>query len=156
MTRVKGFTLIELMVTIAVLAIAIAIAAPNFSKMIVRNQAESQRSALVGAFNLARSEAIKRAKDIQVVPINSSWTNGWQVKDGTEVLREFPALKNASVTSAVTSVTYNSRGRLTGTGVNASTQYAFAYRVGNDHCKVERDININVLGRVAIRPRVCS
>ena len=157
MRTVKGFTLIELMVTLVVLAIAAAIAAPNFGQMIVRNQAESQRNNIVNALNLARSEAIKRGAVVSVAQKSGGWQNGWQVTAGSVVLRDFPALKGQStLTSSQTQVSFDARGRLTGSGVSMTTNYTFAFRVGSDYCRVERDISINALGRVAVTPRTCS
>ena len=155
MQRVKGFTLIELMVTIAVLAIAISIAVPSFSKMISDNRAESQSGAMVTALNLARSEAVKRGQNVTVSPTTgTNWSAGWQVKAGTEVIRSYPALEGATLSSAAGSFVFNSRGRLHGVGLGASSDIAF--RVGADSCRQERDISVNGIGRVSVAKRSCS
>jgi type IV fimbrial biogenesis protein FimT len=64
--RTRGFTLIELMVTIAILAILITLAAPSFSNVIRSNRVASQTNALVTALNTARSEASKRGLPVTV------------------------------------------------------------------------------------------
>lgn len=62
----RGFTLIELMVTIAVLAITLTIAAPSFQGLINSNRLVSQSNELVASLQLARSEAIRRNAKVEV------------------------------------------------------------------------------------------
>ncbi len=158
MGRAAGFTLIELMVTIAVLAIALTIAVPNFSNLIASNRAESQNTALVNAFSVARSEAVKLGTDVTVVPTdNSSWNNGWQVRQGTTILREFPALNKASLTRTTAGytgvVSFNSRGQLAGATLGQAASFLFC--VDGDHERLERRVSINAMGRVAISQEAC-
>lgn len=93
--KARGFTLIELMVTIAVLAIISAIALPSFREMIIRMTVTSTTNELVGAINLARMEAVKRGTDVAVKSTSggSDWSSGWSVADGAEVIRIYPAVK---------------------------------------------------------------
>ncbi|CEA02833.1 type IV pilus-like protein [Pseudomonas saudimassiliensis] len=84
MTRVKGFTLIELMVTIAVAAILISIAIPSFRNMIIDYRLTTIASDLADAVSFARSEAIKRNRTITFCQTNSASSSrcggsgGWQ------------------------------------------------------------------------------
>ena len=55
-----GVTLVELMVTIAVAAILLAVAVPGFRNLIVSNRLTATTNAFVAALNLARIEAVKR------------------------------------------------------------------------------------------------
>lgn len=154
MKSVKGFTLVELMVTIAVLAIGLSLAVPSFSNLVRSNQAESQNAALVTALNTARSEAVKRGTNVMVAPKdNSDWGKGWDVKVGALVLREYPPLEGASLSGPNGSVGFNSRGQLAGASIG--TVESFAFRVGAQYCKLERDIQVNAMGRVAINSRSC-
>lgn len=61
----RGFTLVELMVTIAVAAILIMIAVPNFSSIVNANRLTTAADAVVGGLNVARMEAIKRNSGTQ-------------------------------------------------------------------------------------------
>ncbi|HEY0819750.1 MAG TPA: GspH/FimT family pseudopilin [Rhizobacter sp.] len=61
-----GFTLVELMVTLAVMAILATLAAPSFFNMIATNRMANQTNELVAALNAAKSEAIRRAQPITV------------------------------------------------------------------------------------------
>jgi len=55
----KGFTLIELMVTVVVIAVVAAIAFPNFQSLIRSNRLATAHNELIGLVNLARSDAIR-------------------------------------------------------------------------------------------------
>jgi type IV fimbrial biogenesis protein FimT len=58
--RARGFTVVELMVTVAVVAVLAAIALPNFRDFIRRNNVTTQTSNLFADLQLARSQAISR------------------------------------------------------------------------------------------------
>jgi len=60
MNKVNGFTLIELIITLAVIAIVSAIAAPSFAEIIANNKQVTRYNQLVAGIAYARSEAIKR------------------------------------------------------------------------------------------------
>ncbi|WP_323847372.1 GspH/FimT family pseudopilin [Microbulbifer magnicolonia] len=62
----SGFTLVELMIAIAILAIVTALAAPSFTSSIKRNQRTSCTNQLVGTLQLARSEAVRLSRAITV------------------------------------------------------------------------------------------
>lgn len=86
MRQTHGFTLIELMVTIAVLAIILGIAVPSFTDQIRNNQSLTFGEEFAAALNLARSEAVKRSGFVSIcasandqVSCGNDWTNGWLV-----------------------------------------------------------------------------
>ncbi len=64
--RVDGFTLIELMTAIAVLAVMMAIAVPSFSGLINSNRLVTHSNEMVASLQLARSEAIRRNARVEV------------------------------------------------------------------------------------------
>jgi type IV fimbrial biogenesis protein FimT len=59
-----GFTIIELMITVAVASILLAIAVPSFNQMIISGRLTAQSNEMVAAMSLARSEAIKRNANV--------------------------------------------------------------------------------------------
>lgn len=73
--RVLGFTLVELMVTVAVVAILMAIATPNLRNIIQNTRISNQINELTSDLNLARSEAIKRGTDTTVSRVSVCKSN---------------------------------------------------------------------------------
>ena len=80
-TRQQGLTLIELMVTLAVAIILLAVGLPFFGGIVANNRAVVQANGLLTSFKLARSEAVKRSSFVAVAPTSVSvgWEAGWQV-----------------------------------------------------------------------------
>ena len=77
--RHKGFTLVELMITIAIAAILLGVAVPSFTNLISSNRLSTQANELITALNLARSEAVKRGQQVVIRKTGAEWENGWQL-----------------------------------------------------------------------------
>ncbi len=78
--KVRGFTLIELMVTISIAAILMMIAVPSFVAFQRNSELTSAANSLLAALNSARSEAMKRNVNVFIVPADgSTWTSGWKI-----------------------------------------------------------------------------
>lgn len=81
-----GLTLLELMVTVAIVAIIGAFAVPSFQTMIQANQTRTVASELMATLNLARSEAARRGQPVSVcrssngsscASSGTGWDSGW-------------------------------------------------------------------------------
>ena len=101
----RGFTLVELMVTVAVLAIIAAFAAPSFTRVIEDNRVTTQANDLLTSIALARSEAVKRGATVTISPAAGGYGAGWQVFVGTAgapgaVLRNHEALSQVAMSGA--------------------------------------------------------
>lgn len=106
----RGFTLIELMIAVSLLAVLVALAAPAMGDFIVRQRVASQAGELALAMAMARSEAIKSAASVSVIPRTATaagWSNGWCVApssaadcDDASVLRQFSTRNTVTVASA--------------------------------------------------------
>ncbi|MFT6301020.1 MAG: type IV fimbrial biogenesis protein FimT [Granulosicoccus sp.] len=89
MTCHQGFTLLELLITVSIAGILLAIGIPSFSSMMTETRISAQYNSLVSSLYHARSEAIKGAADVTVCPKNAidgtqcgdinDWQNGWIV-----------------------------------------------------------------------------
>ncbi len=76
-----GFTLIELMVTIAILVILAAVATPSLVTFQRSAELTSITNQLVAALNAARGEGMKRNMPSMITPTNgdNDWSKGWRV-----------------------------------------------------------------------------
>ena len=118
----RGLTLVELMVTLAVLAILVTVGVPQFQSVIQGNRAISSANELLGTLQLARSESVKRGRDVLICPSsdqdtctgNTDWSVGWIVVDTTdpsEPIRASGVLPNqVQITAAVAAVNFNAVG----------------------------------------------
>lgn len=79
-----GVTLIELMVTISVLAVLTALAAPSFTPLIERWRVRGAVEDLQTTLYHARSEAIKRGGGVTITAIDDDWSKGWTVEDAND------------------------------------------------------------------------
>jgi type IV fimbrial biogenesis protein FimT len=74
-----GFTVIELIITVAVLAILVAVATPSFRELSLNNRTTSATNNLLADLALARNEAVKVARTGYVGAAGSGWSDGWAV-----------------------------------------------------------------------------
>lgn len=75
-----GFTLLEVMVVVAILGVLSALAGPSFIPMIERWRVKQATEELQSTVYFARSEAIKRGGDVSIkVKALTDWSSGWEV-----------------------------------------------------------------------------
>ncbi len=109
----RGFTIIELMVVVAMVAVIAALAAPGLRSFSAGQQVRSVTIDLTTDLLLARSEALKRNAAVSVTPRSGGWAAGWVVSSGGADLNTHEAA-NAAVqfTNAPTLITFNEFGRV--------------------------------------------
>jgi len=112
-----GFTLVELVVAIAVIGILASIAIPSFSGMIANSKAKGIATDLYFDLAKARSEAVKRNMDVTMSPSDDGWKKGWNIypTNQSDNILENHSVSGANVSvSGPGSVKYNSSGRIGG------------------------------------------
>jgi type IV fimbrial biogenesis protein FimT len=75
----RGFTLIELMIVLVVMATSLSVVVPAMTQWLHQQQLTSSSLRLAGTLALARSEAILRGRPVQVEILANDWSMGWRV-----------------------------------------------------------------------------
>lgn len=114
-----GFTLVELMVTLAVLAILSTLAAPMFGDLIQRNKIDAASGELTHLLQYARSEAITRASAVTVTAGSGNWVGALSVATSSETLRQYGSEginggSAVTATGSASSLTFRAAGTLSG------------------------------------------
>ena len=117
--KTKGFTLLELMITLSILALVMAVAMPSFSSLLTDQKIKSKRNELMSALQYARTEAVTQNRSVSICassnPWDSSptcskktdWSTGWIVfydasqntspSVPTTILRSYPNTEGVDV-----------------------------------------------------------
>jgi len=170
MKRLAGFTLIEMMVVIAILGVLLAIGIPSFQQLIVSNRIASNANEIIADLMMARSEALKRGGDVIVTVCattdgnSCSGANDWSrgrlvfvdsttvgvigsVDAGEVVLRKAGASDGGVIVAAggfstVGFVTYRSSGSVTSLVPGAFTVCKSGY--------LGRVVSVSIIGRASL------
>jgi type IV fimbrial biogenesis protein FimT len=154
-----GFTLYELMITVAVAAIILSLGVPGFMDILQNNRATGHTNDLVTALNLARSEATRRAATVTVCSTTNGttcngttdWSTGWVVRTAAEVLRVWPERSGGAniVTGAADEISFGPRGALNGGATNFTVQLPKCS--GNNR----RTVWVSAAGSVSVARTAC-
>jgi type IV fimbrial biogenesis protein FimT len=165
-----GFTLVELMIALAVGIIILTIGIPAFNSVMTSNRTTAYTNDLVTTLRLARSEAVKRGEGVTVCASNAdysacdnaNWQNGWLVftdpdNDRTytagtdELIRIWQAPEGGIAFNAATpnSIRFLSSGELSG-NVND-----FSLQLSDCYLNQARTISISRMGRAESSHSAC-
>ncbi|MEE2982367.1 MAG: GspH/FimT family pseudopilin [Pseudomonadota bacterium] len=172
--RQSGFSLIELLITIAVAAIVLGVGVPNFVSLVRSNRTVTEVNNLVAAIHLARSEAVGRGIEVRIAPQDpvaatgacvdpciSGWVSGWIVgidlngnrnftDPGDTVLRIFEAVDSLQFTDSPASIEFTPLG-----GVAALASFTIVPAHCNDTNNRQRVLNVALAGTVDLLRRDC-
>lgn len=141
----------ELLIVLAIVGILTSLAAPSFSQFIKSQKIKSMATDLNASLSLARSEAVKRNKNVTLLPTTAgSWQNGWQIEDPDNVgnnIQVHSAFAGLTVTGPA-SVIYRSSGRISGTA-------APAFNLSAAGVSDQRCVSVDLSGRPYVKAAAC-
>ncbi|TMG87507.1 MAG: prepilin-type N-terminal cleavage/methylation domain-containing protein [Betaproteobacteria bacterium] len=150
-----GFTLVELLTVIVVLAVIAAIAMPSLEQALVNQRLRAAGTDLMSSLMLARSEAIKRRSVVEVAPLSGNdWRTGWRVinvKTGKQIDKKDALGRRVTVALAPAVIDYDRYGRMSVAGV---TRVQFADSDPGNAAERSRCVTIDPGGlpRIATGP----
>ena len=172
--NIQGFTLIELIVTLAVVSILLLTGIPMLNQMTTNNRLVTQINNIAGSLAIARSESIKRGASITLCGStdgttcdSSSWESGWIVfsdannnavlDSATESMLKIVApfsggsTLRLSQSDSTSIIRYRSDGSLRDLDADATTNRGTFTLCDNEASTTKaKAININSMGRISL------
>ena len=153
-----GFTVIELIIVVAILVILIGIAGPDFRKIIVATRVKNASFDVFSTLTQARNEALTRNTTIRICRA-SNWTSGWTITSAADcssitaanTIRKHDAYQGLTITESPTSssVSFGGTGR-------ANAQVSFSIDAPDINAKDKRCVVIDASGRPRTKEGACS
>ncbi|MGE3349748.1 MAG: GspH/FimT family pseudopilin [Ramlibacter sp.] len=113
----SGFTLLELMVAVAIVALLVSLAGPGMSGLVAAQRVRTMAADFHRELLRTRSEAIKRNVSVTLSPLGSDWAAGWSILDpltpSGPVLDTRAGSSGVSVSTTLDQVVYRASGRIT-------------------------------------------
>lgn len=167
----NGFTLLELIVTMAVAALLLSVGVPSFRNVIMDNRLAGQANEFVTSISTARSAAVRYQRNATIcassnydaaVPAcdaGTDWSNGWIVwvdknrdsaASADEIISVHEPLGTATlVSTALSQIGYDARGFAVGGGDDLML-------CDNRTAETGRLIRVNNVGRTSVRTAACN
>lgn len=165
-----GFTMIEMMIVVAMSAILLAVASPSFMSLVRTNRLDVAGGDLRSAVMLARSEAVKRSTLTVVEPVSGDdWTSGIRVyvdadldptnsyvASADTLIRQFANFRNLTAGGTQPArLAFDSRGQNVVLAATAAARLPAASTVALCIAPSRRDIQVNRAGYVSYANASC-
>lgn len=148
----KGFTLIEMLMVVVMLAVLATLAGPSFTQLSAKNRVRNLGSDLHISLLKARSEAVKQNANITITPIGATWNTGWQIVDGGgNVLFQVDATRSTVTASSNNDIVYMGSGRTQGTAIRSFE----IFDAKLTHARDKRCVSIGLTGMPGIKEGAC-
>ena len=183
MKRQKGFTLVELLITIVVISILLATAVPSFMQAIKNNRVTGQANSFVVNTQMARNEAVKRGASTTICAANADmdacsgsndWSTGWIIF--TDLNRDGAINTNTGTATSGTTcletedcligtvdgpekstlTAGNSDIRFLPTGQTANGPVTFTLKADDCEHSQERNIIMTLQGHTSVTEQACT
>lgn len=167
--RVRGFSLVEVVVTLLIAGVVTALAAPNFRNLIFDNRQVATSNRFVTTLQMARSAAMTRQVPVTVLSTDAGdatneWSKGWtifvdtngdSVQDaGEEVIRVGEA---SSATLAIDSVEDAAAVQFQPIGITGAAPASLRFDVCDTRAGEEgRRVTISGTGKISVAKRSCA
>lgn len=165
-SRSAGFTLVELMITIAIAAILLAIALPSFQGSMRSNRLATSTNEMIATISLARSEAIRSRRGAGLCATangsacGTDWNQGWMVwadangdgavSTGETVVRHVQAVRGLNVVAGSGTIVFNNRG-----GPSAATSFTMKPSDCPASQQLVNTLRLNGSGQVKTEKSAC-
>lgn len=162
--RVKGFTIFELLVTVAIVALISSFAIPAFQDIRVRGRITASAEQFSSAMQMARNTAIVRRRMVLMQPASTTDHNNWTLR--MDVATTGPMLSTIAVAPPVvvtswagantadvpTQVAFRQAGQVEKTSTSGTAAVALTFRVCDSSVATEtgRDVVVSPVGRIVI------
>ncbi|MDV7210382.1 GspH/FimT family pseudopilin [Azotobacter beijerinckii] len=156
--RACGFTLVELMVALAVLAILLGVAIPSFSDVSLSSKLRSLANELAASATLGRSEAIKRNAVVTLCASSDGanctkddWNQGWVVRTVDDTVLHAQAAAPSGYLITATSEADETRIEFQPTGLGATSTRLTICRSSPSAGSQERVVEVSLTGRTSVK-----
>lgn len=165
--RCLGFTLTELLVTVAIVAILLGIAIPSFTALMQRNRLTTITNSFVTSLSYARNEAIKRGAQVTMANkgADGDWSSGWDIcvdgdaddacatADVDTLLRTADAVPSGYSIGTSGEGDYQTFAGFIANGLPKNTAFGATFDIcQGSNGSNSRQIVINATGRASVKP----
>ena len=164
--RSSGFTILELMIVVALIGVLASLALPSFGYLAANTKVKGASTELYLALIRARAESVKRNRSVTIVATSGNkddWDAGWQIivdanndgdfadvaADDDRLVSQQGEVKRVTIKMAAAGVVFRPTGRISGAAP------AFDVASGDPDHDLKRCVSADLTGRAYIKTEKC-